>query len=72
VRKVLKTVQLGFRAPEELARRLDEERKKDGVSISDFMTDALMHYINYRVDQRIALWEMSKEKQQQDEDQSRK
>jgi hypothetical protein len=61
VRKGQKTVQFGFKTTEELARKMEKERKIDDTTIAGFINDALKHYIDYRENRRIELWKMEKE-----------
>jgi len=61
VRKGLKSVQFGFKTTEEIAKKMEEERAVDGTTIAGFINDAIKHYIDYRENKRIALWEMRKE-----------
>jgi len=62
VRKSTKNVQFGFKTTTELAKKIEKEREIDGVSLAGFINDALKHYIDYRENRRIELWNMEKEK----------
>ena len=60
-RKGQKSVQFGFKVTEELARKIEEERKIDDTTLAGFVNDAIKHYIDYRENKRIELWKMQKE-----------
>jgi len=56
-----KSIQLGFKVTEELARKMEEERKIDHTTRAAFINDAIKHYIDYRENKRLELWKMKKE-----------
>lgn len=60
-RKGQRSVQFGFKTTEEIARKMEEERKIDDTTLAGFINDAIKHYIDYRENKRIELWKMEKE-----------